>query len=133
MRLHLPVVVAVACARALAAAFSNSSSGTSAGPGGVDVATYGSGAPSMLAWATGTLRVEDGCVYLIAPTGVRFLPVFKAAEARWVEGALQYLGERFVEGDDLDLGGGNMDLSLLVGLHLPDGCVAGSSFVVAPS
>ncbi|MDP9822840.1 hypothetical protein [Nocardioides massiliensis] len=101
---------------------------------GNPVATYAGDVPTFLAGASGTLVLEDGCLYLRGQ-GTRRLPIFHDEEVAWNRDSqeLTYLGEKYRLGDYIDLMGGVMDLREVGGLRLPRGCAPENPFAVAPS
>lgn len=83
-----------------------------------------SGGPGAQAALIGTLILEDGCLYVVAARGERWIPVFGFPGARWnaaerrVETAA---GSSYRVGDTVRLGGGTV-VPLEWARPLPAGC-----------
>lgn len=54
----------------------------------------------------GTVRLEDGCLFVEASTGGRFLAYFPEDEVEWRDEGLRYDGTTYGSGDSIVLGGG---------------------------
>jgi hypothetical protein len=54
----------------------------------------------------GELMLVNRCLYLVNPSGVRWLPVFYEGTVSWERGALVLYGQRFEVGERLWVGGG---------------------------
>lgn len=96
------------------------------------MATYNSGAAHFMALLPGVLVVRDGCVH-VGADGETVLPIFRATDVRWADGALEYEGRRYAVGDSIQLVGGTGHRDDLIGLSIPPNCDTDSYFVVTPS
>lgn len=54
----------------------------------------------------GTVRLEDGCFFVEASSGERFLTYFPEDEVEWSDEGLRYGGSTYGSGDSIALGGG---------------------------
>lgn len=97
------------------------------------IATYSSGAPSLLGAPGGKISYVDDCLYL-ERDGERLLPVFPESEVEYVGEVLTYRGHEYRLGDELELVGGQIDdLARLKGIHIPSSCSKENVWVIAPS
>jgi len=100
---------------------------------GIGVATYSSGARSLLALRRGPLAVfRDSLV--IGDKSPRGLVVFRDVDITWDGHSLRYRDQDYEVGDWIEVGGGQMELSGLDGLRLPSSWTGTRrAFVVMPS
>ena len=99
----------------------------------VEVATYASGAPALMAALHGPLAVHRGCL-VVGKQGQYALVVFRAQDVEWDGLTLTYEEMPYSVGDTVEFGGGKMPLHGLEGLHLPRGWADTEiAFVVAPA
>lgn len=68
---------------------------------------------------TGTLHIDDDCVWVETPDAAYF-PVFPVGAARMEAGELVY-GRAWSDGDTIDIGGGEAR-EAGAGWYIPDGC-----------
>ena len=86
------------------------------------VATYASQASeSASAELHGTVRFLDGCLIVETDLHGKVIPVFAESEVEWNEGNLVYLGQRYPDGQEIDLGGGLGDKPTS-GARIPEAC-----------
>lgn len=100
---YVPATVTLAL---LCVAGAGCSAGTSEEVSG-HVGTYeatGEGGDGAL--LEGTVRVNDGCFFVEASTGERFLVYFPDDEVEWSDEGLRYGASTFETGDSIALGGG---------------------------
>jgi hypothetical protein len=82
-----------------------------------------SGGPGAQAALVGKLILEDGCLYVVAARGERWIPVFGFPATRWnaAELRVETAGASYRVGDTVRLGGGTI-VPLEWAKPLPTGC-----------
>jgi len=114
------------------ACVTESSAAEQATTGDIAIATYTAGAPAFLALRRGRLAVYRNSL-VVGGEDPRALVAFRDADVTWDGHTLTYRGNDYTMGDTIELGGGQMDLTLLRGLRLPPGWEGTTrAFVVAP-
>ena len=99
---------------------------------GIGVATYSSGAPALLALRRGHLAVFRNTL-VVGDKSERGLIVFRDIDITWDGYRLTYGDQDYEVGEWVEVGGGQMELSRLVGLRLPSAWIGTTrAFVVAP-
>lgn len=100
---RLPATVSLALLCAAGAACSAGTSDEIADHVGTYEPTGEGGDGALL---EGTVRLEDGCLYVEASTGERFLAYFPEDEVEWSDRGLRFGGSTYGSGDSIALSGG---------------------------
>ena len=100
---HVPAAVTLALFGAAGAGCSAGASEAASGHVGTYEATGEGGDGALL---EGTARLNNGCFFVVASTGERFLVYFPDDEVEWSEEGLRYGGSTYGTGDSIALGGG---------------------------
>lgn len=91
------------------------------------------GTEGLDALLTGVVRIDDGCLYVDGPEeSGRYLPYFPVTDTAWEDDALVWNGERYVDGDPISLGGGEIGPGGLTDAVAPAGCDDSPAWLVAP-
>jgi hypothetical protein len=99
---HAPAAVTLALLCAAGAGCSAGTTEETSGHVGTYAATGEGGDGALL---EGTARINDGCFFVEASTGERFLVYFPDDEVEWSDEGLRYDGSTFGAGDSIALGG----------------------------
>lgn len=91
------------------------------------------GTEGLDALLEGVVAIVDGCLYVDGPAGTgRHLPYFPVTHTTWEDDALFRDGERYVDGDPISLGGGEVGAGRLTDAVAPAGCDDSPAWLVAP-
>lgn len=96
----------------------------------VNAAIYHDEGAGMDALLTGTLQMEPECITLDAGDQT-WLPIFPSGDIRLNNGALIYQGEEYRSGDELALGGGQVEAAPQ-GSRIPTDCPSQALWLVSP-
>jgi hypothetical protein len=108
---HAPATVMLALLCAAGAGCSEEKSYEVSRHVGIYEATGEGGDAALL---EGTVQLDDGCFFVEASTGERFLVYFPEDEVEWSDEGLRYAGSPYGTGDSIALGGGGSSDSLPV-------------------
>ncbi|GAB3534052.1 hypothetical protein GCM10027403_09140 [Arthrobacter tecti] len=105
----------------------NPSSPEDFGPAAYYISDEGGGMDALL---TGTLTLEDGCLYVVDERGSEILPVFPSTKTSWADGELRLPSGTYAPGDTIRLGGGIAPGGLPEAI-LPETCRQTEHWIVA--
>ncbi|MBE7699858.1 hypothetical protein H9623_05975 [Oerskovia sp. Sa1BUA8] len=92
--------------------------------------TVGTGGDAAL--LEGVVRIVDGCLYVDGQEGTgRYFPYFPVTDTAWEDDTLVWDGGRYVDGDPISLGGGEIGPGGLTDAVAPAGCDDSQGWIVA--